>query len=319
MFCNNGKNLICVLLLLSICLCACEKQEESAPQMETYNNLDNALKKEIFIEKDSNLQAPMGLVCVDDSIYVISKENNCVLRYSTAGEFEAVFGNIGKKEGEFSKPTAIANYEETIYIADENDGRIQAFDLEGNFQKEFYIENLNNRYISVLDIESDKDFLYLSVAGAEKKALYIYILDKDTGKVEKIEKSCMGALGKDEKQQIYFAQAYVYFEEKGSIGYEGGESYVARISENKMAKIFQLPDKYAPADILVNNNQIFIFSGALTQVDVFELDGTYVQTLFYETSSAENRGLGFMTMDAQGNIYLSDSENHSIYKLERKH
>lgn len=319
MSCNNRKKFICVLLLLSICLCACGSREEAAPQMETYNNLDNALTKEIFIEKDSNLQAPAGLVCVDDSIYVISKENSCVLRYSITGVLEAAFGNIGKKEGEFSKPTAIANYEETIYIADENDGRIQAFDLEGNFQKEFYIEDLDNRYLSVLDIESDTEFLYISVAGGEEKGLYIYILDKETGNVEKIEKSCMGVLGKDEQQQIYFAQAYTYFEEKGGSGYEDGESYVAHISENKMTKIFQLPDKYAPTDILVNNNQIFVFSGALTQIDVFELDGTYVQTLFYETSSAGNRGLGFMTMDAQGNIYLSDSENHSIYKLERQH
>ncbi len=318
MICNNGKKFTCVLLVLSIFLCACGRQEEPAPQMETYNNLDNGLEKEIFIEKDSNLQSPAGLVCIGDSIYVVSKGNNCVLKYSTAGAFEALFGNIGQKEGEFSKPTAIANYEETIYVADENDGRIQAFDLEGNFQKLYDIEALNNRYLSVLDLEADEDSIYISVAGGEKKALYIYILDKETGEVEKIEKSSMGVLGKDEEQQIYFAQAYAYIEEQGYSGYEDGESYIARISERKMTKMFQLPDKYSPTDIMICNNQIYIFSGALTQVDVFELDGTYVETLFHESSSAENRGLGFMAMDAQGNIYLSDSENHSIYKLEKE-
>lgn len=318
MICNNRRKFTCVLLVLSIFLCACGRKEEPAPQMETYNNLDNVLKKEIFIEEDSNLQAPAGLVCVDDSIYVVSKENNCILKYSASGAFEASFGNIGQKEGEFSKPTAIANCENKIYVANENDGRIQAFDLEGNFQKLYYIEALNSRYLSVLDLEVDKDSIYVSVAGGEKKALYIYILDKETGEVEKIEKYCMGVLGKDEEQQIYFAQAYAYIQEQGYSGYEDGESYVARISEHKMAKIFQLPDKYSPADIVIYNNQIYIFSGAFTQIDVFELDGTYVETLFHENSSAENRGLGFMAMDAQGSIYLSDSENNSIYKLERE-
>lgn len=57
MICSNKKKFICVLLMLSIFLCACGRQEEPAPQVETYNNLDNVLKKEIFIEKDSNLQA----------------------------------------------------------------------------------------------------------------------------------------------------------------------------------------------------------------------------------------------------------------------
>ena len=83
-------------------------------------------------------------------------------------------------------------------------------------------------------------------------------------------------------------------------------------------KLFELPEKYSPSDLFVFDDQLYIFSRAYSQIDVFELNGTYIKTIFSESSTVSNRGLGYMDIDKNGIVYLSDRENSIIYKLEKE-
>ena len=306
---------VCFLILISFQFFSCGKRENNTQKMENYNNYSKDMEKETFID-GQELCAPSGLVCADGKIYIANKENNCVLVYSIDGVLEDTIGNIGTNNGEFSKPKAIANFKDRIYVADESDGRIQEFDLNGNFINIFKIEEIDNAYTCVSDIEVDESYIYISIVGVKKSVLYVYIINKNNGDVKKLGKSCMGVLGKDTDNNIYFAQAFDYISDKGSSGYADGECYISSMTDSKMDKLFQLPDQYSPSEIIVYNNQLYVFSRALTQIDVFELDGLYIKTIFSENSSEDNSGLGYMAMDETGIIYLSDSRNNIIYKLE---
>lgn len=310
------KGIYISLCSLFFLLSGCGKNVNNMPEMSQYTNYDDAMNKTIFIE-DATLKGPKGLVYVGDSLYVASKEGHCVFKYSQEGILEETIGSLGNGDGEFRKPVAIAYYGEELYVADEGDGKVQVFGLDGSFVRKYYIEELNNVYLFVVDIEADESNIYVSVVGGEKNSLRIYVISKSDGKVDTLGKLSMGSLGRDEEGKIYFAQEFDYIEEDGNSGYESGESYFSGIENNRMKKIFQLPDGYLPSDIFVSENSIYLFSRALMQVDVFDMQGQYIKTVFSEESSARNRGMGYMTMDEEGNIYLSDEENNIIYKLEK--
>lgn len=306
-----------ILVILTLTLYGCEQVKETVPDITQYNDYDMTMELKTFVADDI-LNVPKSMIYVEGSLYVTSMEGHCVLKYSSDGILEAKMGCLGNGDGEFRSPIAIANYGDDIYIADENDGKIQVFDLEGTYKNTYYVENLNNMYLSVLDMEVDENNIYISVVGGEKKLLHVYMIEKSNGKVTVLGKENMGVLGKDSDNTIYFGQAYDYIEEDGYTGYETGKSSIFNIADSKMTESFLLPDNYAPSDIIVYNDNMYIFSNCYSQIDIFDMQGTYLKTIFDEQSSTRNRGLGYMAMDDEGRIYLSDEENNTIYKLEKK-
>lgn len=304
------------MIMLVVAIGGCGEKESAVPNLGDYSNFDTSWEKRVFVE-DAVLNTPAAMVYVGDSLYVASREGHCVLKYSKEGVLEQTIGGIGNGEGEFRKPIAIAAYEDAIYVADENDGKVQVFNIDGTFRNQFYVEELDNLYVSVLDVEVDESNIYISVVAGSKKLACVYKVDKVSGAVDKVGSACMGTLGRGMENEIYFGQAYDYVEVDGSSGYESGNGYVAQIKEDKMKELFQLPDGYIPSDILIHNNEMYLFSQGITQVDIFDLNGQYLKTIFGEKSSPQNRGLGYITVDNEGNFYLSDQENNIIYKLEK--
>jgi len=77
---------------------------------------------------------PQG-VCVDekDRIYVVDNEGDSVQIFSPEGEFILKFGTTGSGKGEFDEPESIVIYKDIIYVADEGNGRIQYFNLQGKY------------------------------------------------------------------------------------------------------------------------------------------------------------------------------------------
>jgi len=68
--------LISVVMLL-IALGGCGKRESSAPNVGSYSNFDTSWKKTVFVEDDT-LNVPMAMVYAGDSLYVVSREGNCM-------------------------------------------------------------------------------------------------------------------------------------------------------------------------------------------------------------------------------------------------
>ena len=79
---------------------------------------------------------PLGLAFDDDgNLYVtdVTEKKHRVLVFNRSGELRVQFGSEGKEDGQFWFPNGIGVDERgRIYVADGDNGRVQAFDGEGN-------------------------------------------------------------------------------------------------------------------------------------------------------------------------------------------
>ena len=72
------------------------------------------------------LKDPKGIHVDHDYVYVTDSEENCVLVFTTSGEFITSFGKHGN--GEFSSPVGITTDEDGfVYVCDYSNHRIQVF------------------------------------------------------------------------------------------------------------------------------------------------------------------------------------------------
>jgi len=82
---------------------------------------------------------PTDIAVADDGTFYVSDGygNSRVVKFSSKGKYIQAWGKFGNKPGEFIIPHAIAiDKNNTIYVADRQNNRIQLFDGAGNFLKE---------------------------------------------------------------------------------------------------------------------------------------------------------------------------------------
>lgn len=70
-------------------------------------------------------------VCVDDegAIYVVDADQDYLFKFSSGGKELQSFGGSGSGEKQFSQPSGVAFFNETLYIADTGNNRILRFKL----------------------------------------------------------------------------------------------------------------------------------------------------------------------------------------------
>ena len=95
---------------------------------------------------------------VDEKIYTVKNNFDCIAIFDLFGNFVDEFGKTGDKNGEFDGPQNLEIFGEKIFVVDTGNDRIQIFDLSGNF---------------VDDIKADFKIPHQIVADEDK----IYVLD----------------------------------------------------------------------------------------------------------------------------------------------
>jgi len=82
---------------------------------------------------------PTDIAVADDGTFYISDGygNSRVVKFTSTGKYIKEWGTYGNKPGEFIIPHGIAlDNNNTIYVADRQNNRVQLFDTSGNFLKE---------------------------------------------------------------------------------------------------------------------------------------------------------------------------------------
>jgi peptidylamidoglycolate lyase len=82
---------------------------------------------------------PTDIAVADDGSFYVSDGygNSRVVKFSSTGKYIKAWGTYGNKPGEFIIPHGIAiGQNNTLYVADRQNNRIQLFDTSGNFLKE---------------------------------------------------------------------------------------------------------------------------------------------------------------------------------------
>lgn len=126
-------------------------------------------------------------VAKDGSFYVSDGYGNSrVVKFSTTGNYLFEWGKKGSKEGEFTVPHGISlDSNGNVYVADRENNRIQVFDPDGTFRKQF----ADNSFGAICAVAFDKtgsklfavdDFTLLKV---KRRGSDVFVFDT-TGNVQ---------------------------------------------------------------------------------------------------------------------------------------
>ena len=107
--------------------------ERGSHQVSVFNNSGQRIRS--FGSRGhraENMIWPAGIAINDkDNIYVTSQHK--LQKFTTSGELIKCVGQEGRKEGEFDNPCGVTLYNNQLYVCDNNNHRIQVFDLALNF------------------------------------------------------------------------------------------------------------------------------------------------------------------------------------------
>ena len=204
------------------------------------------------------------------------------------------FGKKGKKKGEFNSPSGLALYRnESIYIADANNSRIQIFSTAGKFLAEFGKEHLiSPRSIALYD-------KWVFVSDTFPSVVFKFLITNN----KFVCKSVTGDLDYplditvDTHGEMLVADCH-----NNRITVLNSElKFVGEIGKGKL--------KY-PRDVKINNNNIFVAdNNEINNIHIFTKTGDIIRSFI---KLEKGNGLIYLCFDLYNNIIVSDYWSNSI-------
>ncbi|MDP4182103.1 MAG: NHL repeat-containing protein, partial [Bacillota bacterium] len=268
------------------------------------------------IGKNLNLSYPQDMVISNNDIYVVDSRNNRVLKIDDKGNLIKQLGGEGTGNGEFKNPIGITvDNNNDIYVADSGNNRVEVFDNSGKYIREVKVDDLSDKYNeSISHIEVDNiGNIFLSIFSKDGSGKDVMVI-KSNGRTNRIVNKMIGVLGKLDNR-IFFATEYEVVKEKKSLSLQSGISNIIELTTGKILNKTDLPYSYTAKSITSYDGYLYLFSGSYKTIDKFDSNGSYIESVYQ--ADINNDGLGFMTMDKSGNIYIVDYINNVIYKVSK--
>ncbi len=104
---------------------------------------------------------PTDIAVADDGSFYVSDGygNSRIVKFSSTGKYIKEWGTYGNKPGEFMIPHGLAiDQNNTLYVADRQNNRVQLFDTSGNFLKELKNDVQVEQLPSIAIDKADKLF-----------------------------------------------------------------------------------------------------------------------------------------------------------------
>lgn len=119
-----------LLLLSSV---ACEDGRDTGPEEVRITNIDTLITLESEL-----LAAPVDLDVVESgSVFVLDAQLARIVVATPEGEPMAVIGAEGQGPGEFSNPDGLAVTEDSIFVVDAGNGRVQVLTFAGEYARSY--------------------------------------------------------------------------------------------------------------------------------------------------------------------------------------
>ena len=204
------------------------------------------------------------------------------------------FGKCGEKKGELYYPNGLTLYRnESIYIADTNNSRIQIFSTAGKFVTEFGKEQLNKPY---------------SIALNDK---WVFVSDWNHNAVFKFQISNNKFLCQSAKGELNSPYGITVDTNGEVLVAECCNSRIAILnSELKLVRKIGKDKLKYPRDVKINKNNIFVAdNNEINNIHIFTKSGDIIRS-FIKLDS----GIGYVhfCFDLYNNIIVSDYMNKSI-------
>ena len=146
---------------------------------------DGQFEKEWTGPSAGNFYGPRDLVIgPNKSVYVIDQGGTRICRLDTAADTWTNWGSGGSGEGQFNEPSGITIGGGNIFVTDANNDRVQVFDLEGKFIRQFAVpvwEKSSGNFPDVAYDESKK-LIYVSSG----KTNEVLVFDAEGRQVESL-------------------------------------------------------------------------------------------------------------------------------------
>ncbi|MBD0306003.1 MAG: hypothetical protein ICV76_05560 [Nitrospiraceae bacterium] len=235
--------------------------------------------------------APIYGMAIDQqgSLFVVDNGNNRVQKFDNNGNFIILWGSFGSANSNFHNPTGIAcDAKGDVYVVDTNNHRVQKFDGKlGQYLMKFGSRgNGEGQFSSPWGIAVDR------VRG------YIYVVDSANFRVQKFDKTGefimqWGSFGNNDGQ-FYFARGIAVDPADGAV-------YVVDMGNHRVQK-FDTSTNVLP-QLLTK------WGGGL---------GPGHASSLQSQEAGQLRSPWGIAVDADGDVYVSDTGNHRIQKFDRE-
>ena len=204
------------------------------------------------------------------------------------------FGNKGKEKGELNFPSGLALYRnESIYIADTNNSRIQIFSTAGKFVLEFGKEQLNRPY---------------SIAFYDK---WVFVSDCSHNAVFKFQITNNKFVYQSAKGELNTPFGITAGTNVEVLVADCGNNRIAIFnSELKLVRVIGKNKLKYPVDVKINKNNIFVAdNNKINNIHIFTQSGDIIRN-FIKLDNAT--GDIYFCFDLYNNIIVSDYSSKSI-------
>ncbi len=113
----------------------------------------------------------------DKKFYIVDQGRTRIVKFDPATESFTSWGTGGNGDGQFNESTGAAVGNGTVFVADTGNNRIQIFDLDGNFQRQWDVPAWERYIWHYPDIEYDESRKMIYVSNGWKKEILTYDLN----------------------------------------------------------------------------------------------------------------------------------------------
>lgn len=255
---------------------------------------------------------PSSVELLSSGVVIVAGHENRVQRFSRDGELLDIFGRVGVGDGEFNHPHGLAVDRargDTLYVGDQNNGRLQVFSPEGSF----------------IRLWGDAGFVHIHDVGIDRASGDVFVGDYELDTLRKFSPTgeLLGSYGGTGTGPGQFNGVW------GISTDSEGNVYVADTFNRRVQK-FDVDGNYLgewgdyggtafvkPTGIFVDNNDVVYVCDSLAEVvALFDTAGTFLQLwdlrqIYGQRSEPED-----IVIDAaRDHIYIGEVYQHRVLHL----
>lgn len=258
-------------------------------------------------ESGFSLASAIKLFSISSTGKIFAIEGNTIHIYSNSGDLLSSFGSFGTNPGQFNNPTDIfITADDTVYISDRINDRIQKFDIDGNFISTWGTSGTNPGEIRRPD--------HIVVDENEN----ILIIDY-TRRIQKFSSSGVFIESTDLAANYYVKDININQQNEIILASSIELSYINPDLSIQTFKASPNNDPqpgvlYTPGGVATDQQQnIYIVENASKQIQKYSPLGQFIMS-FGSEGSGDGQFLSpsNLTIDKSGNVYVTDDQQNNV-------
>ena len=306
---------VMIMIILLLAVAGCSSQKHASVDNAEPRSLEWIISNNYMLSGKSNGISPHGIAVLSDSVFICDRDDHCLREFDFNGKELRTVGQFGNGKGEFIRPTGLSYSNESFYVVDSGNNRIQILDKDLEYQQEYILDQLSRdigTFYTDIAVGKDGTGIVLTNSVVQENAR-AYVFDSN-GSVQKTS-FVINGYASCEDNRIYCVNTFELFKDGTSHVAEVKGSKLFEYTNSDIREICELPYKYTPTDFVIEGDDLYVLSCGWAQLDHFKTDGSYIETIWeFEQLDPES----FLDRTPQGGFIVTDGQNKTVYFLSRK-